>query len=152
MSFITSIVNIKAKKYLWLKKKSRKMCGYAIKRLSPYTQKSVVVLGRQEKANHLIGETNTALAKRSTAMNLCVCMSVHLYLRQLWKSKDPEVTCGWTVCEILEGAFLCLLVCQCVSKRGPVAETVVGLQLRGTMHIPDGEAGKQEQLLGRSSV
>lgn len=86
------------------------MFGYAIKRLSPYTQKSVVVLGRQEKANNLIGETNTALVKRSTAMNLCVCMSVHLYLRQLWKTKDPEATCGWTVCEILEGAKVCVFV------------------------------------------
>lgn len=121
MSFITSIVSIKAKKGLWLKKSdSRKMFGYAIKISSPYTQMSVVVLGRQGKSNNLVGQTNTALGKRSTGRNFCVCMSVHLYLRQQWKSKDPEPAHGWTVCEILvlEGSKVPVFVSVCVLVRG----------------------------------
>lgn len=156
MSFITSIVNIEDKKVLCLKKSdSSKIYGCAIKRSFPYTQKSVVVQDRQGKPNNLVGETNTALAKRSTKMNLSVCMSVRLYLRQLWKSEDPEPTHAWTVCEVPDPEWLCLclFVLYCVGTMGSVPDTVEGLQHKGTVHIPAaGETGKQEQLLGRPSV
>lgn len=49
-------------------------------------------------------------------MNLSVCMSVHVYLRQLWKSEDPEPTHAWTMCEIpvLQGSKVVVFVSVCV--------------------------------------
>lgn len=58
---------------------------------------------------------------------------------QFWR--DPKWSC------------LCLFVLYCVGTMGPAPETVVGLQHKGTVHIPAaGETGKQEHLLGRPIV
>lgn len=91
------------------------MFGCAIKISSPYTEKNVVVLGREGKPSNLIGETNTALAKRTTKMKLSVCMSVHLYLRQLKEQRSRTNT--WMDCmrDPSSGGIQsgCVCVCLC---------------------------------------